>query len=147
MKLSIVTPLEVAVDREGVDYVRGEDATGSFGIQPGHLEFITVLETSVLHWRADGRTRFAAVARGVLTVRSGDVEVATRETEFGDDLETLERQVLAKFREAARRERHARQKARRMQVRLLHRIRRFVHGGRPPATADITDFGDRGSEP
>ena len=39
MNLSIVTPTSVVVDSVEVRYVRAEDATGAFGIQPGHDDF------------------------------------------------------------------------------------------------------------
>ena len=104
MKLRIVTPLDVAVDEDGVTALRAEDATGSFGILPGHADFLTRLGISVVSWTAaDGRRHHCAVRGGVLRVSAGDrVEVATRDAVTGPDLDTLHHDVLERF--AARRE-------------------------------------------
>jgi F-type H+-transporting ATPase subunit epsilon len=103
MKLTIVTPTEVIAEVDPVIHVRAEDATGSFGILPRHADFLTVLTVSVLVYRGeDRRERFVAVRGGVLTVSERRrVEVFTREAVAGDDLRSLERDVLDRFRRAA----------------------------------------------
>ena len=108
--LTVTTPLSVAVDVPDAVSVRAEDATGGFGIQPGHADFLTVLGPSVLRWRAGGgRWRFCAVRGGVLRVSGGvKLAVACREAVPGDDLATLEAQVrqdAEAVRDAARRTR------------------------------------------
>ena len=42
-------------DHDDVVSVRAEDASGSFGILPGHADLITVLTPSVVAWRHVGR--------------------------------------------------------------------------------------------
>ncbi len=97
MRLRIVTPLAVVVD-EDVDGLRAEDASGSFGIQPGHAPFLTALAISIVSWRKADVTRFCAVRGGMLTVSGGaTVDVATREAVAGNDLATLDAEVLARF--------------------------------------------------
>ena len=55
MRLRIITPLAVVVDEDGVLALRAEDATGGFGILPGHADFLTSLAISVVSWTgADG---------------------------------------------------------------------------------------------
>ena len=62
----------MVADHDDVVSVRAEDASGSFGILPGHADLLTVLTPSVVAWRhADGRPGWCAVRRGVLTVRGG----------------------------------------------------------------------------
>jgi alternate F1F0 ATPase F1 subunit epsilon len=79
MRLRIVTPLSVVVD-EDADSVRAEDASGSFGIRPGHAPFLTALAISILSWKTAGLERFCALRGGVLTVTGGStVAIATRE--------------------------------------------------------------------
>ncbi len=69
MKLKIVTPLAVAVAEDGVTALRAEDARGSFGILPGHADFLTRLVISVVSWsRADGTRHYCAVRQGMLSV-------------------------------------------------------------------------------
>jgi F-type H+-transporting ATPase subunit epsilon len=84
---------------EPASSLRAVDASGSFGILPGHADFLTRLAVSVVTWTApDGAAHFCAVRGGALTVRSGHVAIATREAVTGNDLETLDREVLDRFR-------------------------------------------------
>ena len=100
MKLRIVTPLSVVVDDDDVTSLRAEDASGSFGVLSGHADFLTSLEISVVRWKKeDGAERYCAVRGGVLSVANGrDVSIAARDAVPGDDLETLDQAVLARFR-------------------------------------------------
>lgn len=97
MRLVITTPASVLVDAADVRSLRAEDASGWFGIRPGHADLLTVLQPSVMSWvEGDERERFAALRGGVLTVRGGAVvELATREAFIGDDLDTLEDELNA----------------------------------------------------
>jgi len=133
MNLSITTPLAVVVDEQGVTALRAEDPSGSFGILPGHADFLTSLVISVLSWRrADGRQLFCAVRRGVLSVSNGkDVALATREAIPGDDLDHLERVVLAQFRGALEAERVARTESLRLQMKAIRQIVRYLRPQRP----------------
>ena len=80
MRLVITTPAQVMVDVADIRSLRAEDATGWFGIRPGHGDLLTVLQPSVMSWvGGDEIERFAALRGGVLTVRDGNlVEIATR---------------------------------------------------------------------
>lgn len=98
MTLRIMTPLAIIVD-EPASSLRAMDASGSFGILPGHTDFLTRLAVSVVSWTApDGTAHFCAVRGGALTVNAGQVAIATREAVTGDDLAMLDREVLARFR-------------------------------------------------
>ena len=49
--------------------LRAEDASGSFGLLPGHVDFLTVLLPTVVRWQhAGGRAGFCAVEGGVLSM-------------------------------------------------------------------------------
>ncbi len=132
MRLRIATPAQIVVDDTNVRYVRAEDATGAFGIQPGHTEFVTVLAVSVLTYRdASGVERHVAVRGGVLRVRDGEVvDVATREAIASDDLESLHRAVLAGFRSHADAEARARTRAAQLNVALVRNLYRYVRAER-----------------
>lgn len=95
LSLTITTPMEVLVDHAQVRSVRAEDASGSFGLLPGHADFLTVLPASVLRWKEpDGTARFCAVGPGLLTVLGGtEVNVSCRKAILGADLEALEGEV------------------------------------------------------
>lgn len=123
MRLRIVTPLVVVVDEDALA-VRAEDASGSFGILPGHADFLTHLAISVVGWkRNDGSRRYCAVRRGMLSVSGGEsVAVATREAIVGDDLATLDSSVLKRFRADTEQERSERFESLQLQINAVRRI-------------------------
>lgn len=79
MRLRIVTPLSVVVDEE-IDSLRAEDASGSFGILPGHAPFLTVLTVSIVSWRQAERDSVCAVRGGALTVDDGSIIPTIRDS-------------------------------------------------------------------
>jgi F-type H+-transporting ATPase subunit epsilon len=124
MRLRIVTPLAVVVDQEGVLALRAEDASGSFGVLPGHADFLTSLAISVVSWSTAAATRrYCAVRGGVLTVAAGrDIGIATREAVPGDDLATLDETVLDTFRADLETERTERVESTRLQLNAIRQI-------------------------
>jgi F-type H+-transporting ATPase subunit epsilon len=133
MRLRITTPLAVVIEEEGVLALRAEDATGGFGILPGHADFLTSLSISVVRWTgADGVRHYCAVRRGVLSVTAGrEIAVATREAISGNDLATLDETVLTRFRADIDMERTQRVESTRLQ---LNAIRQIVSHLRPRRT-------------
>jgi len=131
MRLRVITPLSVVVDEADVMMLRAEDASGGFGIMPGHAMFLTALAISVLNWaKADGRRHFCAVRGGVLAVTATrDVEVATREAIPGDDLATLDQAVLDRFRSDREDERTGRAEDARLQLNAIRQIMRHLRVG------------------
>lgn len=123
----------MVVDAPGVRSVRAEDASGGFGLWPGHVDFLTVLSVGVLSWRqADDTWQHCAVRRGVLTMRRGcALSIATREAVLCDDLDQLEHQVLAQLRQRQDAEDTARRESRQLEVRALRElVRPHAAGGR-----------------
>lgn len=130
MRLRIVTPLSIVTEEDKVVALRAEDASGGFGILRGHADFLTSLSLSVVGWRReDSSLHYCAVRRGLLSVRGGrEIAVVTREAVLGDDLDTLDQTVLAKFRAAAESQKTERVEQMRLQ---LSAIRRIMHYLRP----------------
>lgn len=133
MKLTITTPLAVILAEEGVMAIRAEDASGSFGILPGHADFLTNLTISVVGWkRADASRHYCAVRRGVLTVAGGtDVSIATREAIPDDSLATLHETVLKRFRDELEAERVEHVEGVRLQLAAIRQIMRHLRPDRP----------------
>lgn len=123
MRLRIVTPLAVVIDEDALS-VRAEDATGSFGILPGHADFLTSLALSVVEWtRADGTRHYCAVRRGMFSVSGGaDIAVATREAVPSDHLAALGETVLARFHADIERDRSERFESTQLQLDAIRRI-------------------------
>ncbi|MEZ5833663.1 MAG: F0F1 ATP synthase subunit epsilon [Dongiaceae bacterium] len=148
MKLTVATPLAIVVDVGDVAGLRAEDATGAFGILPGHADFVTALTVSVVSW-SDTRERrhHVAVRGGMLEVRDGQtIAIATREAVRGDDLQRLETDVLERFHRQVDEELAAHSDAQRL---YLAAIRQIYHLLRPDGDRSMVRFrtADIGSEP
>ena len=132
MKLLIATPDAVVAALDDVTAVTAEDASGSFGILPGHEDLVTALDVSVVSWsERNGRRRFCAVRGGVLTMRNGsEIAIATGEALIADDLARLDEQVLAKLRADAEEERTAHAHAEQLRVQAMRQILTFLRPGR-----------------
>lgn len=126
MRLRIVTPFLIVVDEDRVRALRAEDASGSFGILPGHADFLTRLAISVVSWKtAGGALRYCAVRRGILSVTAGrDIAIATREAIPGDDFATLGETVLERFRADSEIERQEHVESTRLQLMAIRQIMR-----------------------
>jgi len=134
MRLLITTPAELVVDVDDVRHVRAEDETGAFGILPGHADFLTVLEVSVITWRdAHGGLHHVAVRGGLLTVRGGTVvEIATREAIGEESLAALGDAVLERFRAESAAESAARVSTAQLHMATMRQIERFLESGQRP---------------
>ena len=147
LSLLVTTPTAVAAQLTGLRHLRAEDASGAFGVWPGHADLLTALAISVISWRtADGHEGHCAVRGGVLTVRDGArIAVATREAVVGDDLHALERDVLARFRRNREEEGEARSGARRMHLAAIRHILAYLRPDRRPS-GPFTPAPDGGEE-
>jgi F-type H+-transporting ATPase subunit epsilon len=97
MRLTVTTPTRVIVD-EAVRSVQAEDASGRFGIEPGHERFLTTTVPSLVVYRpAGGGERYVAVDHGTLRVTPDHVQLATRQAVASDDLDELERVVAEHY--------------------------------------------------
>lgn len=122
MNLRITSPLEIIVDEATVG-MRASDSSGSFGILPGHADFLTRLAVSVVSWKTpEDAERYCAVRGGVLTVNDGDVAIATREAIVGSDLDVLDRDVLARFRSDLEEERTEHVETTRLELNVMRRM-------------------------
>lgn len=124
MKLVITTPTSMLGEFDGVAHVRAEDETGAFGILPGHADFLTVLVPSVVSWRTDdGSEGYCAVRGGVFTVSGGSqVAIATREGVIGDDLDSLEDNVVTQYRRSGREEEQAKAGSAKLHLAAIRQI-------------------------
>lgn len=131
MRLVVTTPQATVVDVEVV-HVRAEDESGSFGVMKGHADLLTALSISVMVYRdVTGREHFVAARGGVFTVTGGSkVQVLTRDAVASDDLVSLERDVLARFRRTSADEQRARTGAVRLEGALLMRVADYVRSQR-----------------
>lgn len=138
MRIRVATPSGVVVDVDDIIFVRAEDRTGAFGLQPRHADFVTKLAVSVVTFRdGKGTEHHVAVRGGVLRVHGGQlVDIATREAVLGEQLGELRDAVLKRMREAAESEATARTEAARLNAAVARHLYRYVRaeaGGKPPS--------------
>lgn len=128
MRLVVTTPRALVLEAGDVAAVRAEDESGSFGVLPGHADFLTVLPVSVLSWiDSAGAAHNVALRRGVLRVSGGaTVFVAAREAVAGGALEELETAVLERFRAAEREEASARVATERLHLATMRALHRYL---------------------
>ncbi|MDQ0505720.1 F0F1 ATP synthase subunit epsilon [Xanthobacter agilis] len=133
LTLTITTPTRVLVAGLEVRAVRAEDESGSFGLLPGHTDFLTVLPASVLRWRtADDVTHYCAQGGGLLTVEGGTrVAVACRQGTLGDDLARLEEEVERLRAAETDIARKARVEQMRLHANAVRQLMRFLRPARP----------------
>jgi len=149
MRLSIATPFEVVLDTDEVAHLRAEDATGAFGILPGHAAFVTALAVSVASWRdRAGAEHHVALRGGLLRVSDDRIDIASPEALAGDDLHRLETEVLVTFRRQLAEEQAARTDAERLYLAAIREIYRFLrppHGDGMPRRAPAVELPDLAS--
>ena len=128
MRLLITEPMRVVVNDTNVASVSAEDASGSFGILPGHADLVTALTPSIVTWQlADGQRRWCAVRRGVLSVSAGrQVAIATRQAECGEDPVQLEHTVRARLQAMRDSERQSRVAATKLHAATIREIIRAL---------------------
>ncbi|MCA8276534.1 F0F1 ATP synthase subunit epsilon [Burkholderia sp. AU30280] len=146
LHMTIATPAGMLVDTPDVVAFRAEDATGSFGVLPGHTDFLTVLSPCVVRWRtADGTRRFCAVSSGVLRVVNGtDISIACRDGELGDALETLQARVRETRESRLDAARRVRVEQTRLNAQAIRQILKYLRPGAPD-TAACPDGIDEGA--
>jgi F-type H+-transporting ATPase subunit epsilon len=146
LRLTIATPSGLLVDSDDVVAFRAEDATGSFGILPGHADFLTVLAPCVLRWRtAGGERRFCAVGGGVLRVADGErVSIACRDGVLGDALGALEAHARAARDARLDAARRARVEQTRLNARAIRQILAYLRPGTAASAARANGI-DEGS--
>jgi len=129
LHLSIVTPSARLVDAPSVQSVRSEDQSGSFGILPGHADFLTVLVPTVVRWREQGEAHYCIVDGGVFTVRDGrDVAIACRQGKVGANVEELIEDVARMRMDALDASRRARVEEMRLHARAVRQLMRLMRG-------------------
>lgn len=135
LHLMLTTAQQVLLDAEDVVAVRAEDASGSFGILPGHADLITVLVPSVLRWqRAGGDRGCCALGGGVLRMSGGSqLHVACRDAVRSQSIGEMEAAVRLARAEQLNEERRARVEQLQLHTRTLRTLVRCLH----PATRHV----------
>lgn len=124
LDLEILVPDGTAL-KTRVQDVRAADASGHFGLLPGHEAFLTLLSPCLLRFRDEqGREGYAAADGGVLLLENDRVSVATREAVVAVDLDEVAEAAATMLRTRLERERTARREFTELQTTLLRELRK-----------------------
>lgn len=118
---------------EGVCSFVGTDASGRFGILPGHEPASTVLAHGLARYRlnqpgderADAAWRYLALPGGVLRFADGVLSIATRRYVRGDRLDEVRQALERDIREDTRQQADLRHNLRQLEDTLMQRLWRL----------------------
>jgi len=128
MRLKILLPFGVALDRPDVVRIVAETRSGSFGILPRRRDCVAALAPGILVFETAGDGEaYAALDEGVLTKTGMLVLVAVRNTILGASLQELRRVVEAEFLHLDEQERGMRQTLAKIESGFIRRMARFHH--------------------
>jgi F-type H+-transporting ATPase subunit epsilon len=123
LDLEILVPDGVVVQTP-VAAVQAADASGRFGLLPGHGAFLTLLTPCLLVYReTSGKEQYAAVDGGVLLLEGRQVSVVTREAVVADRLDEVADAAAAMLRARRAAEQTARAEFAELQFALLRELR------------------------
>ncbi|MDA3947059.1 MAG: hypothetical protein PF439_10315 [Helicobacteraceae bacterium] len=74
----IITPSHIE-KVENVSSFRAEDSSGSFGILPRHIEFLTILEPSIAIALIEGEEEYFAFNGGILSFKKEILTITTKD--------------------------------------------------------------------
>jgi F-type H+-transporting ATPase subunit epsilon len=124
LELELMVPDGVVL-KTRIQGLQAADASGRFGLLPGHETFVTVLEPGLVLFRDEQeRERFAAVDGGVLVLKDGHVSIACREAVVAERLEDVAARAAAMIEERRLNELTARADFAELQASLLRQLRK-----------------------
>jgi F-type H+-transporting ATPase subunit epsilon len=124
LELELLVP-DGVVAHARIRGLQASDASGRFGLLPGHERFYTVLAPCVLTYHTlDNCEHYAAVDGGVLLLEDGGVSIVSREAFTADRLETVAEAAHAMFEARRAQERTARSAFTELETSLLRQFRK-----------------------
>jgi F-type H+-transporting ATPase subunit epsilon len=129
MKLKILLPFRVFVEKDAVSRIVAETNKGSLGLLPQRLDFVAALVPGILTYETedDGEV-YVAVDEGVLVKKGRDVLVSVRNAVSGEDLAFLRQAVDRDFHNLAEQELNVRSVLAKMESVFIRRFMGVQHG-------------------
>lgn len=100
----IITPQAVETV-ENISFFRAEDSSGSFGILPRHIEFLTTLEPSIAIAVIEDKEYYYAFNRGVLSFKGNALTITAKEFVQSREVSELLEMIKRSFKEQEEKER------------------------------------------
>lgn len=97
--IKIITP-EKIVYEDDVNAVYAQGKSGSFGILPNHIPFMSVLEIGITKIEKDGEEKTFSVMGGTFQFKNNEAIILTEAAELGSDIDTARAQLAKERAEA-----------------------------------------------
>jgi len=101
--LHIITPIHVKIINN-VSFFRAEDKTGSFGILPRHIEFLTILEPSIAIALIEDKEEYFAFNGAILSFKNNVLTITTKEFAQSSKIGELKEIIEVLFKEQQKKE-------------------------------------------
>ncbi len=128
MKLKILLPFQVLVEKAGVLRVVAETRGGPFGLLPHRLDCVAALVPGILIFETGEGESYVAVDEGVLVKKSGEVLISVRNAIVGEDLGLLRETVDREFLHLDEQEQTVRLALAKMETAFIRRFVETRHG-------------------
>jgi F-type H+-transporting ATPase subunit epsilon len=86
LSVEIITPERIVVKDEA-EMVEARGALGSFGVLPGHIQFLTTIEIGEIRYTKAGTTRTLATSGGFAEVFEDKVTLLVDTAEFAEEID------------------------------------------------------------
>jgi F-type H+-transporting ATPase subunit epsilon len=128
MKLKVLQPFGIFIEKTSISRIVAETSQGSFGILPHRLDCVAALMPGILIYEneAEGEV-YVAVDEGVLVKTGLEVFVSVRNAISGTDLSQLREAVEREFLNLNEREQSVRSVMAKMESGFIRRLVEFQH--------------------
>lgn len=122
MRLRVLLPHDVLVDRDDVSKVVAESLHGVFALLPRHIDFVAPVVPGILQFEHAEGTSSIGVDSGILVKRGPEVRVSVHDAVQAEELEEIHALVRKRFRALDEREDRARAAMARLEASFYHRF-------------------------
>ncbi|VAW37656.1 Sodium-transporting ATPase subunit C [hydrothermal vent metagenome] len=128
MRLKVLLPFQVFIDKEDVIRIVAETSQGSFGLLPHRLDCVAVLAPGIMTYESESEGEvYVAVDEGVLVKTGPEVLVSVRNAFGGSELGTMREAVEREFRDLDEREIGMRSVLAKLESGFVRRFMEFHH--------------------
>jgi F-type H+-transporting ATPase subunit epsilon len=129
IKLKVLLPFRIFVERTDVKRVVAQTREGSIGLLPRRLDCTAALAPGILTYETESEGEvYLAVDQGVLIKAGAEVLVSVRNAIGGTDLNKLHEAVMREFINVDEQEKSVRSVLAKMESGFIHQLMRFQHG-------------------
>ncbi|WP_281951236.1 F0F1 ATP synthase subunit epsilon [Nitrosophilus kaiyonis] len=119
--LIIISPTKKLIIKD-IEFFRGEDESGTFGILAHHIEFLTILTRSIGIIKKDGKEQYIALNKGILRFNDNKLFITTREFIISDKLEMLKDIIDKKFKKIEEQEKVFRHNIQKLEKEFIKKV-------------------------